>query len=639
MTLSSYDIASSHVTSDSTASDDYSVSSSTSDDPSNDQTRLCNIDDNLDQIPIEDMDSEQYWQFLWKKHFGEQYAFHLANYVECNTVTNYDNNTNEIKTIDSEVQKKCEKPCEADCENSEGNSQEMPSVIEVQSKIDEIKLEERVPKKKKRASYNKYMSSVGVLLQNILKEDMKSDVNEPSDAGEETTGNKDYIATDTIDSSSTHNEMANVTQTSFTLSHKCDGGDEPPEERSINLKRSHEDDADDVEDREKIKVTFEMMGLCVKYDEMPRGQLVYQKRLSRLRPPRSKKIEISRKTYFDEDGNPINTEKESHDEREMQTDDDCPEVKSDGELETENFETMQSYVKIPEHIENYTVSETADNTNIMEEALAAPLPPNADASFSDVDEIDEDGLKKIEFASENTASSASDVNKRRRRKRRRSPLPRGVALPPEFLDDPRIMKYWKKRHSLFHRFDEGIKLDTESWFSVTPEKVARHLAERCRCDLIVDAFCGAGGNAIQFAWTCERVIAIDIDPVKIELARHNASVYGVADRIEFIVGDFFELAPRLTADVVFLSPPWGGPQYSKSLQYDLETMLVPKPSSELMAVAQIVSQNVALYVPRNSRSEQLIGLAKSTGAVEIEQNYLGRRFIAITAYYGELVNY
>lgn len=58
------------------------------------------------------------------------------------------------------------------------------------------------------------------------------------------------------------------------------------------------------------------------------------------------------------------------------------------------------------------------------------------------------------------------------------------------------------------------------------------------------------------------VIAIDIDPVKIEMAKHNAAVYGVADRIEFIVGDFFELAPTIEADMVFLSPPWGGPNYS-----------------------------------------------------------------------------
>lgn len=45
---------------------------------------------------------------------------------------------------------------------------------------------------------------------------------------------------------------------------------------------------------------------------------------------------------------------------------------------------------------------------------------------------------------------------------------------------------------------------SESWFSVTPQKVAEHIAERCKCDTIIDAFCGAGGNAIQFAVTCER---------------------------------------------------------------------------------------------------------------------------------------
>lgn len=41
------------------------------------------------------------------------------------------------------------------------------------------------------------------------------------------------------------------------------------------------------------------------------------------------------------------------------------------------------------------------------------------------------------------------------------------------------------------------------------------------------------------------VIAIDIDPVKIACAVRNAEVYGVRDRIEFIVGDFFHIMPHL----------------------------------------------------------------------------------------------
>ena len=69
------------------------------------------------------------------------------------------------------------------------------------------------------------------------------------------------------------------------------------------------------------------------------------------------------------------------------------------------------------------------------------------------------------------------------------------------------------------------------------------------------------------------VIAVDIDPVKIELAKHNAAVYGVEDRIEFIVGDYLQVAPLLRADVVFLSPPWGGPDYLEANVFDLETMI------------------------------------------------------------------
>ena len=41
-------------------------------------------------------------------------------------------------------------------------------------------------------------------------------------------------------------------------------------------------------------------------------------------------------------------------------------------------------------------------------------------------------------------------------------------------------------------------LDEESWFSVTPEIVASHIASRLpKNSLILDAFCGAGGNLIQ----------------------------------------------------------------------------------------------------------------------------------------------
>lgn len=49
----------------------------------------------------------------------------------------------------------------------------------------------------------------------------------------------------------------------------------------------------------------------------------------------------------------------------------------------------------------------------------------------------------------------------------------------------------------------------DGWFSVTPERIAEHIALRVQhrfshSHLVIDAFCGVGGNAIQFALTGKR---------------------------------------------------------------------------------------------------------------------------------------
>uniref|UniRef100_A0ACD6AAC3 Uncharacterized protein n=2 Tax=Avena sativa TaxID=4498 RepID=A0ACD6AAC3_AVESA len=134
-------------------------------------------------------------------------------------------------------------------------------------------------------------------------------------------------------------------------------------------------------------------------------------------------------------------------------------------------------------------------------------------------------------------------------------------------------KYWAHRHSLFSLYDRGVRMDAEGWYSATPEPIAAAQAARAApAGLVVDAFAGVGGNSIQFAARGCYVIAVEIDPCKVELARHNARIYGVEDMIEFVVGDFFRLAPSLKADLVFLSPPWGGPSYNQTPIYTLDML-------------------------------------------------------------------
>lgn len=227
---------------------------------------------------------------------------------------------------------------------------------------------------------------------------------------------------------------------------------------------------------------------------------------------------------------------------------------------------------------------------------------------------------------------------------------------------------------------------------MTPERVADQIAERCRCGVILDAFCGVGGNAIAFARTCERgtasrfnvqnpdsrlyfyldppVIALDTSPVRLALARHNAVIYGVEDRIEFILGDFIAFSRSLELqkstseglkqrkiDVIFLSPPWGGPSYLSSTGSDATTKdpgsaeeygeyslsnIRPIHGAELFALTRKLTLNIAYFLPRNVSLKEVSKLvqdddAEETEMIEVEEEWMGSKLKALTCYFGGLV--
>ncbi|XP_075096612.1 uncharacterized protein LOC107819562 isoform X1 [Nicotiana tabacum] len=201
---------------------------------------------------------------------------------------------------------------------------------------------------------------------------------------------------------------------------------------------------------------------------------------------------------------------------------------------------------------------------------------------------------------------------------------------------PSLSKYWCQRYLLFNKYDEGIQMDEEGWFSVTPEAIAKHHALRCGSGTIVDLFTGVGGNSIQFAKRSKHVIAIDIDPKKIDFAQHNAAIYGVCDQIDFIRGDSLVLAPKLKADVVFMSPPWGGPDYLKERTFDMITMLRPHDGNFLFSVGRGIASKVVMFLPRNVDINQLAELSLSVNPpwlLEVEKNYLNGKLKAVTAYF------
>ncbi|KAL1546955.1 trimethylguanosine synthase-like isoform X4 [Salvia divinorum] len=250
------------------------------------------------------------------------------------------------------------------------------------------------------------------------------------------------------------------------------------------------------------------------------------------------------------------------------------------------------------------------------------------------DDISCDWVSTDDVSSKNTRNYKKKTRKTKSKRKLSITSEDHLGVPDELPSS--ISKYWWQRYLLFSRFDNGIKMDEEGWFSVTPETLAKHHAERCGRGAIVDLFTGVGGNAIQFAQWGRHVIAIDIDPIKIEYARHNAAVYGVDERIDFINGDSFSLAPKLKADTVFCSPPWGGPDYSKVAKFDINSMLKPRDGKSLFDAGKQIAPKIVMFLPRNVDINQLAELSLSAlppWSLEVEKNYLNGRLKAVTAYF------
>uniref|UniRef100_A0A182NDK1 Trimethylguanosine synthase n=1 Tax=Anopheles dirus TaxID=7168 RepID=A0A182NDK1_9DIPT len=609
MTISSYDFCSSKVSSESSNLSE-SISSEISNESSNSSDMLETeylVGANQTAgapLPVDDdeaaMDGEQYWQILWQQHFQELYAKHYHHFMADHAHDEQSAGGGERSTNAKYHKRKRNSNNSAEwCRNGTDSYQ--------------CRAEQQLP---------------GMVAEMRLSQNGES-TTEPQD-GEDP---KDSKCTEEGKQKEPAEDLSVVLQsyglpTAFgkqAQSPAGDGEDRPPNEKPINLKRSHESDNEETP-KERLKAAFELMGYCFSDPANETesiinisGEIVYRKKHIRLHNRVLKmKHHKPKHTYFDDDGN---------------------------ELPVVGGGTDKTDAVAPEALLLHTSSDDDEanrgalgrasvrSSTILEhnqQPLPVPVGKESDSLES------AEGPEAVENAPAAAPLTMPNTAKKEKKKKRKTKFV--ASLPADIANDRSLLKYWYKRFSLFSLFDSGIRLDRESWFSVTPEKVAAHTAERCRADLIVDAFCGCGGNAIQFALSCQQVIAIDIDPRKIEMAKHNATVYGVADRIDFIVGDFMQLAGRLRADTVFLSPPWGGPGYLKEEVYDLEQSLLPVPATQLMEAAQRVSKNVALYLPRNSNTQQLTMLAGANGAVEIEQNFLDRKLIALTAYYGDLIN-
>ena len=140
----------------------------------------------------------------------------------------------------------------------------------------------------------------------------------------------------------------------------------------------------------------------------------------------------------------------------------------------------------------------------------------------------------------------------------------------------------RRRRDTTAGFDRReCRYDEEGRWSLTPSNLALELGERAAGHPVLDLGCGVGGNTIGFARAGARVVAVERDPRRLGHARHNARVYGVEDRVEFVEGDAMSLLERYPGHLAFVDPPWGGEARAQSTSLSalplLESTLARRP--------------------------------------------------------------
>ncbi|MGA3327745.1 MAG: methyltransferase [Terriglobia bacterium] len=73
---------------------------------------------------------------------------------------------------------------------------------------------------------------------------------------------------------------------------------------------------------------------------------------------------------------------------------------------------------------------------------------------------------------------------------------------------------------------------------------------------VLDLCSGVGTQALVSARTAARVTAVEIEPLAAKLFWVNAAMNGLADKVELVIGDFFEPVAGQRFDVISCNPPW-----------------------------------------------------------------------------------
>uniref|UniRef100_K3WXR2 Trimethylguanosine synthase n=1 Tax=Globisporangium ultimum (strain ATCC 200006 / CBS 805.95 / DAOM BR144) TaxID=431595 RepID=K3WXR2_GLOUD len=192
---------------------------------------------------------------------------------------------------------------------------------------------------------------------------------------------------------------------------------------------------------------------------------------------------------------------------------------------------------------------------------------------------------------------------------------------------PPAMKCGDKRDFFFRNLDfetrSQLQIDDVAGFSVTEHESATKISEailalftsddkwwpenpassvREKFPLtITDATACIGGNTISFCDYFTHVNAVECDLIRCQMLQHNLGVLKKTN-IACIHASYLVVIEFLRQDVVFIDPPWGGPEYKDLAKVDL--FLDDIPLYDVCRMLYGLAKVVVLKVPTNFDTEK-----------------------------------
>jgi SAM-dependent methyltransferase len=169
-------------------------------------------------------------------------------------------------------------------------------------------------------------------------------------------------------------------------------------------------------------------------------------------------------------------------------------------------------------------------------------------------------------------------------------------------------------------FFQGTEMPNAGWWeALWPDPAGVLAAVGVRPGMeVVDLCSGDGWFTLQIARIARHVVAIDIDPKLLEVARHRLTEAG-ATHCDYLAGDAYELAELVSkpVDFVFMANAFHGVPDRPRLA--LAVLAALKPGG-LFAIInwhqQAREETIVLGEPRGPKTELRLSPEETTGAVE-----------------------